>query len=484
MEAPVNPLHLKIKEGVTLAVRPSLESMTTYVLLEQETWFEKELPFVMQYLRPGMTAIDIGANAGVYSLPMARAVGPAGLVFAYEPAAETRHLLEMSRALNAAGNLRISGLALSDDDRTGHLRHGHSSELHALGDAAAGQGEAVAVTSLDRQCATHNWQAVDFVKIDTEGEEERVFAGGRRLFAEHSPLVMFEARFDDRVNDRLGKTVEDLGYRSFRLLPGLPLLVPLTDQTPVDDFELNLFAAKPQTVSGLIARGMLVEEVAAWKARPSAAGLSRDLLNRQAYAKAFKFDRRQASVDADYEAALAAYAAWRSPSESMARRAGALAFAFTALRALCARTPTPARLSTWARVAWEWGQRTQSVSIVRQLLDVLRRPGVTVNEPFWPASGRFDTIAPVGDPGAWFAAATGDHFEGARAFSSRFGSGSPILKWLCSQPYRTPEHMRRAILLAAVEGKRPLVPAELRRDAAGHLNAEVWRAGLVPGTSA
>lgn len=469
---------------MTLAVRPRLDSITTYVLLEQETWFEKELPFLMQYLQPGMTAIDVGANAGVYSLPMARAVGPRGLVFAYEPAAETRQLLEMSGALNAAANLRIASQALSDDNRTGHLRHGHSSELHALDDDAAGEGEAVAVTSLDRQSTAHDWQAVDFVKIDTEGQEERVFAGGRRFFAEHSPLVMFEVRAGDKVNDRLRKTVEDLGYRCFRLLPGLPLLMPVIGETPVDDFELNLFAAKPQTVSRLIERGMLVDGVPDWKARSSDATMGRELLNRQAYAKAFKFDRSPPSLDADYEAALAAYAVWRSPSESMAHRTGALAFSFAALRALCARAPTPARLSTWARVAWEWGQRSQSVTIVRQLLDVLRRPGATVNEPFWPASGRFDSIAPLADPGAWFAAATGDHFEGARAFSSSFGSGSPILKWLCSQPYRTPEHMRRAILLLAIAGKRPLVPAELRRDAAGHLNAEIWRAGLVPGTSA
>ena len=52
-------LHLKIKEGVTVAVLPALKSTTTYVLLEQETWFEKELSFVMHYLRPGMTVADI-----------------------------------------------------------------------------------------------------------------------------------------------------------------------------------------------------------------------------------------------------------------------------------------------------------------------------------------------------------------------------------------------------------------------------------------
>ncbi len=80
---------------------------------------------------------------------------------------------------------------------------------------------------------------------------------------------MFEIRTGEKVNDRLRNTVEDQGYRSFRLLPGLPLLVPLTDGTPVDDFELNLFAAKPSTASGLIERGMLVQDMGAWRAKPS-----------------------------------------------------------------------------------------------------------------------------------------------------------------------------------------------------------------------
>ncbi len=52
-------LPLKIKEGVTIAVLPNLKSTTTYVLLEQETWFEKELSFVMRFLCPGMTVVDI-----------------------------------------------------------------------------------------------------------------------------------------------------------------------------------------------------------------------------------------------------------------------------------------------------------------------------------------------------------------------------------------------------------------------------------------
>ena len=96
--------HLRIRtaDHITYAVPPSLDSITTYVLLEQETWFEKELNFLRHWLKPGMTAIDIGANLGIYALPMARWVGPTGRIFAYEPGSEARTLLEQSREINGA----------------------------------------------------------------------------------------------------------------------------------------------------------------------------------------------------------------------------------------------------------------------------------------------------------------------------------------------------------------------------------------------
>lgn len=102
-------LQLELRHGVTVAVPPALSSITTYVLLEQEAWFEKEIDFLLRYLEPGMTAIDIGANLGVYSLPMARLVGPSGCVFAYEPGGEARALLEQSRHANGFGNLDVLG---------------------------------------------------------------------------------------------------------------------------------------------------------------------------------------------------------------------------------------------------------------------------------------------------------------------------------------------------------------------------------------
>src|SRR3984893_15903051 len=319
-------LELKLSDGVTLAVPESLQSISTYLLLEQERWFEKEMDFLRHWLRPGMTVIDIGANLGVYSVPIARLVGPMGRVFAYEPGSEARAFLERSRELNAAANLVISPLALSDREREGLLVFGGSSELNALGDRGA--GEPVRITSLDNEDAARGWPPPDFVKIDAEGEEERILNGGRDFFARHSPLIMFEIKAGDKVNEHLRTVFPRIGYRLFRQLGGAPILVADNAHQPLDGYELNLFAAKPDRVSALSQQGFLVDAIPAWV--PS----EDDCKNAVSFWRSRKFaplldmsSGNGALADPGYRDSLAAYATWRIADQPIATRCGALAFA-------------------------------------------------------------------------------------------------------------------------------------------------------------
>src|SRR5580692_3774836 len=126
-------LSLRLTDGTVLIVPASLDAATTYVILEQERWFEKEAAFLLRWLRAGMTAIDIGANLGVYSLPMARLLAPGGQVFSYEPSSETRRLLERNRALNQATNLHVMAVAVSERPGEARLVFGASSEMNRLG---------------------------------------------------------------------------------------------------------------------------------------------------------------------------------------------------------------------------------------------------------------------------------------------------------------------------------------------------------------
>jgi FkbM family methyltransferase len=476
----LNTIELKLSNAVTLAVPQSLQSITAYVLLEQERWFEKEMDFLRHWLRPGMTVIDIGANLGVYSVPMARLVGQTGHVFAYEPGSEARRLLERNRELNSVINLDISPLALSDRERDGRLVFGGSSELNALGDSGA--GEMVHITSLDREDATHSWPSPDFVKIDAEGEEDRILAGGRNFFARHSPLIMFEIRAGDKVNEHLRAFFPTIGYRLFRQLGGAPILVPDDAQQPVDGYELNMFAAKPDLVSALSQKGLLVDAVPAWMPSADNCKIAESFWRTRKFAPQITLSVGNGNVDSGYCNSLAAYATWRAADQPIATRCAALAFALGGFRAACARGPTAGRLSTLARVAWEWGTRGESVAVLQRLIQILKSGQTQFDEPFLPAHERFDSMESGNLPANWFAGAAAEQFEQTSSFSSIFGSVSSVLAWLCAQPFASTEMERRRVLVAARAGQRPAVPGRLCQVKSDHLNADLWRAGKVPGT--
>ena len=476
-------LRLQLNDGTVLAVPASLDSITTYVLLEQESWFEKETKILGRLLRPGMTAIDIGANLGVYSLPMSRLVAPHGRIFAYEPTNETCRFLKRSRALNEADVLEILPTALSDGERKGQLALAASSELNTLSGSTEGRREAVHITSLDLEDAKRGWDAPTFVKIDAEGEEERILSGGAVFFSRHSPLVMFEIRAGSIVNEGLRDAFLAMGYGVYRQLGEEPILVPADPRAPLDDFELNLFAAKPDRAAVLADEGLLVQSLPEWSSAAIAPGQVRENFAAQHFAGRFAaVVTSGARLDPSYEEGLTAFVSWRDIALSLPARCAALNASFHILRDVCRRAPNLARLSTFARVAWEAGERGACVSALRTVFSKAEQWENIVNEPFWPACPRYDNVDPTGRQSDWFFSAAVEQLERARVFSTLFVAADPKLDWLCGQPFAAAEMERRRVLVAARAGRTPTVPARLGRLTADHLNAEVWRSGKVPGT--
>jgi FkbM family methyltransferase len=480
-------LSLRLTDGAVLVLPASLDAITTYVVLEQEAWFEKEPVFLWHWLKPGMTAIDIGANLGVYAIPVARLVAPHGQVFAYEPGSAARVFLEKSRVRNNAGNLHVIAAALSDTERCGHLVLGASSELNRLDHSGPGEngnepGEPVQIACLDAEDARRSLPPVDFVKIDAEGEEERILDGGKSFFERHSPLVLFEIKAGHSVNERLRAAFRSRGYGVYRLLPGAPVLVADDATVPIDGYELNLFAAKPDRAAALARDGFLVGDVPDWAPDEADRAEALALLRAQSFATDFaSLLAPGVRLDAEYLEGLAGYAAWRSP-RPLAERCGALAFALDRLISLCTRAASPPRLSSLARIAWEAGARVVCVTALRHFLDIAGRGDDRINEPFWPAAPRFDVIAPHGKTTEWFAVSALEQFERTAVFSSYFGDNGLNLDWLGRQPLAAPEIERRRVLRRARAGEQVEVPARLCVAAPDHINADVWRGGLVPNT--
>src|SRR5438874_223792 len=53
--------------------------------------------------RPGQTVFDVGAHLGLFSVVMARLVGPTGRVVSFEPTPSIRRILERTVRLNDCG---------------------------------------------------------------------------------------------------------------------------------------------------------------------------------------------------------------------------------------------------------------------------------------------------------------------------------------------------------------------------------------------
>jgi len=465
-------LRLNLSNGCSMFVPATLGSITTYVLLEQEAWFEKELDFLYGWVRPGMTVIDIGANLGVYSLPLMQLVAPGGRVFAYEPGSEPRGLLQKSAGQNGSTALEVIPLALSDGERPGRLSIGPSSELGSLG--GAGDSEPVQISSLDLEDARRGWGSPDFVKIDAEGEEERILRGGQGFFTRHSPLVMFEITAGRAASESLRATFVAMGYGVYRLLPGARMLVPDHPAEPLDTYELNLFAAKPDRAQALARDGFLVERATTWQPDGAARDRALALLQAQPFARGLGFGD-VAALDPTYRDALAAYAHWRDPGVGAAKRHAALLLACRLLEALCRRAPSFSRLSSFARVAAEAGWRAKSVEALQQLISQANGATLSVNEPLWPACPRYDALDPGAKTGAWLVAAAIEQFECSHSHSSQFAPPSPLLSWLCSTPFASAEMARRMVLTGLRDGRQVAPPARLRQASIDNLNAEVWR---------
>ena len=160
-------LEITIVDDLKVVVPNDLSQMTPFVLLEQEDWFEDEIGFIRKLAQPGVNMLDIGANFGLYTLAMAKAIGGDGRFWAVEPASNTAGFLRRSVAANDFKAIEVLQMALSDSDGDGYLTIESSSELNALADGPGANTEQVKLSTLDKLMAEQFGDVqFDFMKID------------------------------------------------------------------------------------------------------------------------------------------------------------------------------------------------------------------------------------------------------------------------------------------------------------------------------
>lgn len=149
----------------------------------EKRWEPGVAEFLRDTLNQGDIFIDIGAHVGAYTLLASKLVGSRGQVYAFEPDPVARRFLYKNIGINRAINVTILPLAVSDVEKTVTLAapKAFGGAVSSIGAARTrfGSGESLQVRTitLDGFCSEHAIQP-DLVKVDVEGAESAVIAGG------------------------------------------------------------------------------------------------------------------------------------------------------------------------------------------------------------------------------------------------------------------------------------------------------------------
>jgi FkbM family methyltransferase len=172
----------------------------------------EELKFFSDYVKPGDTVLDIGANIGTHTLWFANRVGSKdeGRVLAFEPQRLVYQTLCANMALNSVVCVDCKHMGVGSAQKIVKvpiLDPDVENNFGGLSIKEQDQGEDVAVVPIDHI----NLSRCDFIKIDVEGMEPEVLMGGLKTIYNHKPVIYMEV--DRGENTPLvAEIMDSLGY--------------------------------------------------------------------------------------------------------------------------------------------------------------------------------------------------------------------------------------------------------------------------------
>ncbi|MBV8376225.1 MAG: FkbM family methyltransferase [Verrucomicrobia bacterium] len=149
----------------------------------------EEIGILRRFVRNGMTVVDIGANQGLYTLLLAELARP-GKIHAFEPHPMLYQQVVENLRENRIENVECHQTALSNSTGFLTLQLGHLN----LGDNyIVADGAKVSVTAQVPAATLDDLfegTKIDFLKIDVQGWEAAVLAGGRSVLEENPKIIL------------------------------------------------------------------------------------------------------------------------------------------------------------------------------------------------------------------------------------------------------------------------------------------------------
>jgi FkbM family methyltransferase len=205
-DTPLGLLPIRVRSGVAAGARWTLYPWTSYWRGTHEPAVQAALMQLGHGNIRGWNCWDLGAHFGLYSVGLARRVGPSGQVAAFEPNPLSYARLERHRKMNALPWLKTYQAAASDTTDCAELfTYGN---LHTTTTHLPYEGETHSVDTKPLQIRTLKLdecvQAGDllppnFVKIDVEGHGHRALAGMAETLRTARPLLLIAFHSQNEV---------------------------------------------------------------------------------------------------------------------------------------------------------------------------------------------------------------------------------------------------------------------------------------------
>ncbi len=210
--------HLDINDGLDLAIFLNVyEPLTSKVLIQTTNLND--------------TVMDIGANNGAHTLPLAKKVGPMGKVIAVEATNSAVRRLQKNIQLNPdlAERIHVIHAMLGEPNQIlpGAIPSSWplNTQEPTLDPDFLGKPqstETARMQTLDELVNELNIPKLDLVKLDVDGYEFGVLAGGRQTLKNLRPIILMEVApyLHDRKDysfDGLLSLIHSLSYSAFDL---------------------------------------------------------------------------------------------------------------------------------------------------------------------------------------------------------------------------------------------------------------------------
>ena len=184
-----------------------------------------EVCFVLKYLKPGQTAVDIGAHRGAFTYWMAKRVGRQGRVLAFEPLPAMAEYLRHIQQVFPLPQLTVEEAALCHQSgrRMLHVPRDDYLGMTSFTPSAQPKGHIqmeVTTFTLDEYVRHASARPVDFIKCDVEGHELEVLQGANNVLREDQPILLLEC--EDHRNgggqlERVTRYLSRFDYECFAL---------------------------------------------------------------------------------------------------------------------------------------------------------------------------------------------------------------------------------------------------------------------------